>query len=123
MSEIPDESKPIPLREQSVPEIAAKLQEVLGQHMTAYALADDDPTIVGAFARGDIEPTKIEESTLRDLAQVTEFLLAEEECSPELARAVLLGMNHSLNDNAAIELFHQGESERVVESLSYLIGD
>ena len=102
MSELPsDESKPVPLRERSIPEIAIRLQEVLGQRLTAYALADKDPTIVGAFARDDIEPTAKEEATLRDLAEVTEFLLVEEECSPELVRAVMVGMNPNLNDSAA----------------------
>jgi hypothetical protein len=103
-----------PLRDRPLAEIASVLQDVLGQQLTAYAINETDSRQIGAFAREEDTPTKIAEAYMRDLAEVTEVLLEDEDGSQETVRALMVGMNPMLNDQAIVEVFHQGEPERVL---------
>lgn len=105
-----------PLRERSVPEISEALQQVLGQHLVAYAIFERSPKKIRMYAQGEETPTGAVEETLRDLAEVTEVLLQEEDGSAELVKALMLGRNPRLHDRAAIELFREGEGAVVVEA-------
>jgi hypothetical protein len=109
--------KPIPLSERSVPEISRELQRVLGSRAVAYAMGLESPEAVGDFSAGAVAPGPDVEATLRDLAEVVETGLEIENGSAELVRATLIGMNPNLNDQAALELFHNGQGQRVVEAV------
>lgn len=86
----------------------------------AYAISESDPKKIEVFANGEEAPDGDTEEIIRDLAEVTERLLEDEQGSEELVRATMLGMNPNLNDQSVIELFHQGEPKRVVEAAPYL---
>jgi hypothetical protein len=108
------EQEPVPLRDRPIPEIADRLQSVLGQRLVAYAIHERDPRRIGAFARGEDLPETDPEKTLRDLGQLTEEVLDTQGRSPELFRALMIGMNHHFEDTAPIQLFHDGKGERVL---------
>ena len=111
----------IPLRERPVWEISDELTRILGQQLIAFAICERNPQIIGAMARGDVKPTDEVEETLRDLAEVTDVLLEEENGSEELVRATMLGMNPTLNDRSVVEMFHEGEGKRVVAVARQLV--
>src|SRR6476646_1376495 len=82
----------------SVPETAARLQEVLGQRLTAVVAGVNDAKAVGQWARGLRSPHPDAERRLRDAYQVVSLLL---ECEPpETVRAWFGGMNPHLGDQA-----------------------
>jgi hypothetical protein len=112
MSKQSQNPEELPLRERPISEISGVLQGVLGQRLVAYAIAERDPKKIGALARAEVEPTEEVAATLRDLAEVTETGL-EIDGSEEIVRATMIGMNPSLNDQAPIEMFHNGEGHRV----------
>ena|SRR5487761_1307629 len=116
----PDEEK-IPLRNRPIQEVAGVLQETLGQRLVAFGIGERNPKRIGAFARAEDAPDEATEKVMRDMAEVTEVLTERD--SPEVARAVMIGMNPSLNDQAPIEVIHNGESERVVAVARYLLPD
>ncbi len=103
----------LPLKDRPVAEISEVLQTTLGQRLVAYALAEEDPQTIGRFARAEEEPSEETAATLRDLAEVVDTGL-QIDGSEEVVRATMIGMNPSLNDQAPIELFHNGEGQRVV---------
>src|SRR5438067_3741869 len=82
----------------SVPEIAARLQEVLGQRLTAVVAGVSDVKAVGQWARGLRSPHPDAERRLRDAYQVVVLLLEVD--APETIRAWLGGMNPHLDDQA-----------------------
>lgn len=116
----PDE---LPLRGRPVAEISGTLQDVLGQSLVAYAIRETDPATIGALARSEALPTEAGEVALRDLAEVTEALLETEDGSAEIVRAMMIGSNPNLQGQAVVELFHNGESARVVEVARQLGSD
>jgi hypothetical protein len=86
-----------------IDEIASRLQEMLGQRITAYALDIGDPQEIGGYARGE-EISPDAEQRLRDLYEITQVLLARE--TPRTVRAWLLGAHPLLEDQAPVQLLH-----------------
>jgi hypothetical protein len=84
--------------------IAARLQEVLGQRIVAYAVGVKDPRSVGRYARGDQKPHEETDQRLRQLHAIAQMLLTRE--TPETVRAWMLGANPLLEDRAPVELLH-----------------
>lgn len=82
----------------SVPEMAAYLQDLLGQKLTAVMLGIGDPKAVGRWARGERRPHPGTERRLRDAFQVAELLMQVE--SRDTVRAWFMGMNPELDDRA-----------------------
>src|ERR1700738_3024871 len=82
----------------SVPETAARLQEVLGQRLTAVVAGVNDAKAVGQWARGLCSPHPEAERRRRDASQVVCLLL--EYAAPETIRAWFGGMNPHLGDQA-----------------------
>ena len=82
----------------SVPEIATRLQEVLGQRLTAVVAGVNDAKAVGQWARGLRAPHPDAERRLRDAYQVVGLLLEYD--APETIRAWFGGMNPHLADRA-----------------------
>jgi hypothetical protein len=81
-------------------EMAAFLQRLLGQQLTAVMIGTADPKAVGKWARGQRTPRGATERRLRDSYHVAILLsLAEDEGT---ARAWLLGMNPILDDRAPL---------------------
>ena len=80
----------------SVPEIATRLQEVLGQRLTAVVAGVNDAKAVGQWARGLRSPHPDAERRLRDAYQVVGLLLEYD--APETIRAWFGGMNPNLGD-------------------------
>ena len=108
------------LRTRPIAEVAGVLQEVLGQRMTAFAIAEHNPRQIGAFAHAAAVPSDEQEVTLRDLAEVTERQLAINHGSSETVRAVMLGANPILDHRHPIELFHEGKSATVIRNAGNL---
>src|SRR6266849_210079 len=73
----------------SVPEIATRLQEVLGQRLTAVVAGVNDAKAVGQWARGVRSPHPDAERRLRDTYQVVGLLLEYD--APETSRACFPG--------------------------------
>lgn len=84
--------------------IAERLQDMLGQQITAYAIGIKDPRSVGRYARAESNPSPNTEKRLRELYEVTQLLLTRE--SAETVRAWLLGSHPLLEDRSPIELLH-----------------
>lgn len=92
--------------------VAQKLQETLGQRLTAFAVGARDPKAIGKYASGRQKPRDETALRLRDLYVVVQILLARE--TAETVRAWMIGSNPLLEDRAPIELLH----EEAVESVS-----
>ena len=86
----------------SVPETAARLQEVLGQRLTAVVAGVNDAKAVGQWARGLRSPHPDAERRLRDAYQVVGLLIEYDE--PETIRAWFGGMNPHLGDQAPAQV-------------------
>lgn len=91
-------------RSASIASIAARLQDMLGQRLTAYAVGLKDPKTIGRYARGDNPPRDEKDERLRNLFEVTQVLLHKE--TPETVRAWMVGAHPLLEDQAPIELLH-----------------
>jgi hypothetical protein len=80
-----------------IAEVAASLQDLLGQRLTAVIAGVADARAVGDWARGQRTPHPKAADRLRHAYQVA-ALLAEDE-SPETVRAWFVGMNPDLDDH------------------------
>ena len=80
-----------------VAEIAAALQTLLGQKLTAVIAGVSDAEAVGDWARGARRPHPKAEERLRHAFQVAQLLAAVE--SRETVRAWFIGMNPDLEDH------------------------
>lgn len=78
--------------------MAAHLQQVFGQKLTAVILGITDPKAVGRYARGEQKPQGVVESRLRAAFQITALLQQAE--PDEIVRAWFMGMNPQLDDEA-----------------------
>ena len=92
-------------------QIAAELQDQLGQRLVAYATGIRTPKLVGRWAVSAHTPNNDTEQRLRALYRTTLILRAE--YGDETIRAWLTGSNPDLNDRAPIELLHDGETVSV----------
>jgi hypothetical protein len=79
-------------------EMAAFLQKLLGQQLTAYMTGIANPKAVGKWARGERSPRPPAEAKLREVFQVA--VLISEFDDEETARAWFMGMNPALDHRA-----------------------
>lgn len=103
-----------------VPAIAERLQDMLGQRLTAFAVGVKDPRAIGKYARGTQEPRSETEQRLRGLYEIIQVLLARE--TPPTVRAWLLGSHPLLEDRSPIELLHEDDHPPVERTASSDIG-
>lgn len=96
--------------------VAARLQEVLGQRLTAYAVRTKDPRAIGKWARGEQEPHPDTAQRLRNVYEVTQVLASRE--SAETIRAWMLGAHPLLGDRAPLELLHEDDPSPVERTAS-----
>lgn len=108
----------MPLRERPLAEIVYTLGHVLGPEILGYAIREKDPRRIAALSKNEDIFETHELNVLRDLAEVTETLLAKD--SRDTVRQVMTNSNPNLNDESIVELFHRGESDRVVKVASEL---
>ncbi|MGH2532605.1 MAG: XRE family transcriptional regulator [Thermomicrobiales bacterium] len=87
----------------STSEMAAFLQDLVGQKLTAVMAGIDDPKAVGKWARGERQPRGDAARRLRDAFQVATLLTLGE--SAETAQVWLMGMNPHLDDQAPATVF------------------
>jgi hypothetical protein len=83
--------------------MAAYLQGLLGQKLTAVMVGIEDPKAVGKWARGERAPRGEAAQRLRDAFHVATLLALGE--SEETVRAWLMGMNPLLEDRAPAAVF------------------
>ena len=95
--------------------IAEKLQDTLGQQITAYAVGIKDPRAIGKYARGE-NPKDATKKRLRDLYVIVQVLLARE--TAETVRAWMVGAHPLLEDRAPAELLHEENSAAVALTAS-----
>ena len=81
-----------------ISQVAAYLQDVLGQRLTAVVTGVSDAKAVGKWAKGGRSPQPGSELRLRHAYQIAQFLIQHE--SAETVRAWFLGMNPELEDEA-----------------------
>jgi hypothetical protein len=96
--------------------IAQRLQEILGQRITAYAVGVRDPRAIGRYAREDQKPREDTELRLRQVYEIAQVLLVRE--TPETVRAWLLGSHPLLQDRSPIELLHEEDHPPVERTAS-----
>lgn len=101
-------------------EIAAALQDLLGQKLTAAMVGVHDPKAVGEWARGEREPQASAERNLRNAYRVARFLLQVE--SPRTVKSWFVGMNPQLADEAPAELLAQ-DPARVFQAARAFLAD
>ena len=84
-------------------EIAAYLQEQLGQRMAAHLAGLTDTRQIGRYARGDApKPSDVTERRLREGYKIVRMIV--EAYDARTARAWLFGTNTRLDDEAPIEV-------------------
>jgi hypothetical protein len=91
---------------------AGLCQEVLGQRMTAFGCLERNPRSVGRWADGSTSPQADQQDRLTYLADAVRLLRELE--SDETIRALMLGANPGLNDQAPIEVLRDGHGRSVV---------
>jgi hypothetical protein len=108
--------------ESSVADIAAFLQDALGQKLVAFMVGVEDPKTIGRWARGKRLPQDPDtERRLRDAYQVFRLLLAKE--SPHTVRAWFVGRNPQLDDEAPATAIHEGRTrDALVAARAFLAG-
>lgn len=100
--------------------IAAFLQEILGQRLTAYSADVRNAPLINRLANGEegeISPRS--EELLRSTYTVTLFLRGFE--APETIRAWMIGMDPCLDDQAPVTCLQAGQTEAVLTAANGLI--
>jgi hypothetical protein len=95
-------------------EIAAELQDQLGQRIVAYAAHVRSPKLVGRWAAGAHTPGPDTEPRLRALYRTSLILGAVYRA--ETIRAWLTGSNPDLGDRTPLDLLHDGEAVEVFKA-------
>jgi len=95
-----------------IAEIAAYLQETLGQRLTAHLAAVKEPKTVTHWAKGVNAPRAAAEERLRTAYQV--FHLLQQAESPHVVRAWFIGMNPQLDDDAPADAIREGRFKDVL---------
>lgn len=99
--------------ESTVADIAAFLQEALGQKLVAFMVGVDDPKTIGRWAKAKSTPQDSEsERKLRDACQVFRLLVTEE--SPHTVRAWFVGLNPQLDDESPATAIREGRTRDVL---------
>jgi hypothetical protein len=104
-----------------ISEIAAQLQELLGQRLVAFAVGVRSPKLVGRWAAGDHEPRDEPEKRLRELYRAV--LILRDHYGAETIRAFMVGANPDLEDRAPIDVLHDGRGAEVVRAAESFINE
>lgn len=102
-------------------ELAAALQQVLGQKLLAYALGDRHPKTIGRYARDERLPDDATVAVLVDLYTIVGIL--EQGMRRETIRTWMLGSNPRLRGKAPIVVFHEGNAAKVKGAAKAFVAD
>lgn len=97
--------------ELGIADVAAGLQEQLGQELVSVIVGCDTRT-VARWANGEGQPPQAAEQRLRDAFQIVELLTAAD--SAAVARLWFTGMNPQLNDETPAEVLADGRAREVL---------
>lgn len=108
--------------ESSVADIAAFMQDAVGQKLVAFMVGVDDPKTIGKWAGEKRLPQDPDaERKLRDAYQIFRLLMTQE--SPHTVRAWFVGLNPQLNDESPATAISEGRTRDVlVAAKSFLAG-
>jgi hypothetical protein len=107
--------------ESSTADIAAFLQDALGQKLVAYMTGIADSKAVGRWASGERDPRAETERRLRDAQYIFRLLVTEE--SPYTARAWFVGLNPQLDDESPAAAIREGRTrDALVAAKAFLAG-
>jgi hypothetical protein len=94
-----------------VTDVAAALQEQLGQTLLAV-IVDRDIRTVARWVSGDVQPPQASQQRLRDTFQIMTLLVTADAAS--VARAWFMGMNPQLNEETPAEVLADGRAWEVL---------
>ena len=108
--------------ESSIADIAAFLQDALGQKLVAFMAGVEDPKTIGRWASEKRLPQAPEaERKLRDAYHVFRLLMTQE--SPHTVRAWFVGLNPQLDDESPAAAISEGRTRDVmVAAKAFLAG-
>lgn len=105
----------------STKDVANFLQESLGQKLVAVMAGVKDPSTVGRWASGAVEPRAATEARLRSIYQVFTLLMDQE--SIHTIRAWFVGLNPQLDDTSPARAIAEGDIKEVmVAAKAFLTG-
>lgn len=96
--------------------IAAFLQHVLGQKLTAYLAGLNDPKVVGVWAQGKAQPRDLPAFRMRCAYKVASLLL--DAYGAETTKSWFFGTNTRLDDEAPAYLLRHS---KVPEDLRFIV--
>jgi hypothetical protein len=102
-------------------DLAAFLQEALGQRLTAHIVGVTDPKTIGRWATRERTPRGEHEQRLRDTVQIFRLLNSEE--SDHTVRAWFTGMNPHLGDESPAGALAEGRSRDVLMAAKAFLSD
>jgi hypothetical protein len=97
--------------ESTAADMAAFLQDALGQKLVAHMTGVEDPKAVGRWAANKHQPRAENEARLRAAYQVFRLLSTQE--SPHTVRAWFVGLNPQLDDESPATAIREGRSRDV----------
>lgn len=108
--------------ESSIADIAAFLQDAMGQRLIAYMVSVEDPKTVGRWGSEKRLPQDpATEQKLRAAYQVFRLLATEE--SPHTVRAWFVGLNPQLDDESPATAIREGRiRDALVAAKAFLAG-
>lgn len=105
----------------SAADVAAFLQETLGQKLVAHMVGVSNPKTVGKWAAGESAPRGGHEAALRSVHQISLLLLTEE--SPHTVRAWFMGLNPQLDDESPANAIADGRTaDTLIAAKAFLAG-
>jgi hypothetical protein len=107
--------------DRSASELAAELQDLLGQKVVAFALGDRDPKTIGRYARADRQPDDAAHRRLVDLHGVVQILKTG--MRAETVKSWMLGANPRLDGRAPVELLHDDDVDRVRVAARFFVSN
>ena len=107
--------------ESSMADVAAFLQDALGQKLVAYMAGVSDAKAVGRWASGERSPRPEAQRRLRDTQYIFRLLVTKE--SPHTVRAWFVGLNPQLDDESPAAAIREGRTrDAVVAAKAFLAG-
>ena len=95
-------------------DMAALLQDLLGQRLVAVITAQRDPKNVGRWLRGDRAPNPAAAAKLRQTYQVASLLLQRED--PRTVAQWFSSMNPYLDDDEPAIALREGRAQEVIRA-------
>lgn len=91
----------------SLGDVAAFLQQVLGLRLVAYVAGVKDAKTVSGWARGEVGEARLEsERRLRAAYEISQLLVRFD--SPKVVKAWFIGLNPLLDDESPAEAIREG---------------